>query len=56
MQKLLLISVIIASMVIPIRASRTNNARQGLKRALINMLIFDVVYLLMVMYLWSRLA
>jgi hypothetical protein len=56
MQKLLLISVIISSIVIPIRASRTNNAKQGLKRALLQMLLFDFFYLLLVMYVWSRLA
>jgi hypothetical protein len=56
MQKLLLLSVIIASIVIPIRATRVKNARQGLKRALIQMAIFDLFYLFLLIFVWGRLG
>ena len=54
MQKLILLSVIIASIVIPIRASNAKNARAGLKKTLVQMAIFDLVYLILLIFVWGR--
>ena len=54
MQKLILLSVIIMAMVIPIRATRHPNPKQGLKRALIQMVLFDFFYLFLLLYVWGR--
>ncbi len=45
-------SILIANVVIPIWAARQPNARAALKKALIGLLVFGVVYvvLLMVVY------
>ncbi|MEO7035148.1 MAG: hypothetical protein ABI548_14620 [Polyangiaceae bacterium] len=56
MQKLVLLSVIIASLVIPIRATHAKNAKQGLKKALVQMAIFNLIYLILVLYVYPRLG
>ncbi|HSQ66389.1 MAG TPA: hypothetical protein VLM85_24365 [Polyangiaceae bacterium] len=45
MNKLLLISVLIADVAIPIWASRQPDGKQALKKALIGVLLFNVFYL-----------
>jgi hypothetical protein len=55
MKKLLLLSVIIATIVIPARAARMKNPRQGLKKALLQMVVFDLVYVFLVLFVWHRL-
>jgi Na+/H+ antiporter NhaA len=54
MQKLVLLSVIIASLVIPIRATNAKNPVKGLKRALGQMVVFGLIYLFLLMYVWAR--
>ena len=54
MQKLILLSVIIASIVIPIRATRAKNARLGLRKALIQMAVFNLFYLFLLIFVWNR--
>jgi hypothetical protein len=54
MQKLILLSVIVASIVIPVRATREKNARAGLKKALLQMAIFNLVYLFLLIFVWGR--
>lgn len=54
MQKLILLSVIIASLVIPIRASHAKNAEEGLKRALLQMAAFDLFYLFLLTYVYPH--
>lgn len=54
MRKLILISIIVATVVIPLRAARARSARRGLEQALVAMLVFDVFYLLAVMFLYPR--
>ena len=44
MQKLLLVSILIADVVIPVWASRRPNGRKALRKALVGMLIFNVAY------------
>jgi hypothetical protein len=55
MAKLLLLSVLIAPIVIPSRAANLKNPRVGLKKTLVNMAIFNAVYLFAIMYIYSRL-
>ena len=54
-QKLVLMSVIIASIVIPARAARMKNPAEGLKKALKQIAIFNLVYLFMLVYVVGRL-
>ena len=46
MRKLILISILFATVVIPLRAARERSARRGLEKALFALLVFDVFYLL----------
>ena len=55
MKKLLLLSIILAMIGIPARAARDKNAKRGLRKALRNLLIFDIVYLFGLVYIYGRL-
>lgn len=55
MKKLILLSIIIAAIAIPARAARTKDARVGLKKVVRQTLIFNVVYLLLILFVWMRL-
>jgi hypothetical protein len=48
-------SVIIASIVIPARAARMKSAPAGLKAVLKQVLIFNLIYLFMLMFVVGRL-
>lgn len=54
--KLILLSVIIASVVVPARAARAKDGRKGLKKTLIQMAIFEVVYVFLLTQVWFRMA
>lgn len=54
MRKLILISILFASVLIPIRAARARNARRGLRKALFAMLAFEVFYLLAIALVYPR--
>jgi hypothetical protein len=54
MNKLILLSVIIAAIVIPVRAARAKNAKAGLKKIVKQVAIAHVVYLLALIFLWGR--
>lgn len=54
MQKLILLSVIIASIVVPVRAASMRNPREGLKRTLTLVAIFNAIYLFLLMYVAGR--
>ena len=56
MQKLLLLSIVAATLVIPILAARDVNPRRGFKRALFFFLTFCVLYVLALKYAWFKLA
>ncbi len=53
--KLVVFSVILSSIVIPVWAARTPNARRGLKRAVLALVAFNLLYLLALKYLYWRL-
>jgi hypothetical protein len=55
MQKIILISILFADVLIPLWAARERNAIQGLKKTLFYMFIFNAVYLLLVMFVYPRL-
>jgi hypothetical protein len=54
MSKLILISMIFATIAIPARAARQKNPGKGLKAAIIQTLIFDVFYAFALVFLWGR--
>ena len=55
MRALLLNSILIATVLIPVRASRDPGAGRGLRRALIHMVLFNLVYALACAYLYGHL-
>jgi hypothetical protein len=54
MSKLLLLSVLIASIALPTIAAREKNAKRGLRKAIIYMLLFNVFYLFGLIFLYGR--
>jgi hypothetical protein len=54
-QKLLLVSILIAAIAIPFRAARARTARLGLRRAVFWMLAFNILYLFAVRLVYPRL-
>jgi len=53
-KKLILLSVIIASIALPARAARMADGHAGLKKALIHVVIFEFIYLLLITQVWFR--
>lgn len=54
MSKLLVLSIMIAMLVIPTRAARDPKPKRGLKRAVVNMLLYGAFYAFAMIYLWGR--
>lgn len=55
MAKLLLLSFVFATVVIPVRAAKRKNPKKALKRALIQLALFNGFYMFNLYYLQSRL-
>jgi hypothetical protein len=55
MRSLLLISILIATVAIPVRAARDASARRGFRRALLQMALFNTIYLLACAFVYYRL-
>jgi hypothetical protein len=56
MSKLLLLSILIATIALPARAAtRSKNPKVGLKKALLHVAIFNAFYLFGLLYLYGRL-
>ncbi len=53
--KLLLLSVIIVMIVLPITMARDTNAVRGLKKTLLLVIAFNLLYLFLVRYVYPRL-
>jgi hypothetical protein len=53
--KLLLMSVIIVMVVLPITMARDSNAQRGLKKTLLLVIAFNLLYLFLVQYVYPRL-
>lgn len=54
MKKLLLLSVIIASIAIPVRLAAAKNPRKALRKVLIQAAVFNLFYLFALVFLWAR--
>jgi len=55
MKKLILLSIIFASIAIPARAAKLPDARAGLKKALLQTALFSLLYVVLVTQVWTRL-
>jgi hypothetical protein len=55
-KKLILLSVIIASIVLPARAARAVDGKAGLKKALVQVVIFEFIYVLLITQVWFRMG
>lgn len=53
--KLLLISIMMMSIIIPAEAARQKDPRRGLRRALRNMVLFNLFYVLAITFIYPRL-
>ncbi len=53
--KMVLISILFLSIIIPARAAQAKDPRKGLKKALIQMAVFNLIYVLALTYLYPRL-
>lgn len=56
MKKLILLSVIIASIALPARAARLADGQAGLKKALVQVVIFEFIYMLLITQVWFRMG
>ncbi len=56
MQSLLLTSILVATLALPIVASRDRLPRRGLRRALLAMLAFELFYLFACIVIYPRIA
>ncbi len=56
MHKLLLMSVLLASTLIPALSARESQPRRGLERTVVRLLIFNFVYLLAVVFVYQRIC
>ncbi len=55
MHKLLLLSILLATIAIPVRGARNTNPVRGLKKTVLHMFAFECFYLVAVIYLYPRL-
>lgn len=55
MQKLLLLSVVIATLAIPLFAARDANARRGLRRTVVTFALFVAFYVFACLVIYPRL-
>jgi hypothetical protein len=54
MSKVLLLSIMIAIIALPARAANLANSRQGMRKAIIWMLFFELFYVFALMFLIGR--
>ena len=55
MQKFLLLSILLMTVVIPMRTAQDPSARRGLRRTLLLVVAFNAVYLFSIIYILPRL-
>jgi hypothetical protein len=55
-QKLLLISILFATLMLPIRAARHPNPVKGLRRAILYAVVFNALYAIAILFLYPRLS
>lgn len=54
MGTILLLSIMIGAIAIPVRAAKVKDPRRGLKKALTQVAIFNLMYLFFLLYLYGR--
>jgi hypothetical protein len=54
MKKIILLSILVATIAIPTRAANESNARLALKKAIVNSLVFFVIYWLLLLFVYPR--
>ncbi|HEY4104154.1 MAG TPA: hypothetical protein VGM44_09690 [Polyangiaceae bacterium] len=54
MSKLVLLSIVIATIAVPALAAREPSPRKGLRRVIIGMLLFEAFYVFALMFLFGR--
>lgn len=54
MAKLILLSLLFAMLGIPARAAREKNPRKGLRKVIVQFLIFEALYLLALKYVYGH--
>ena len=54
MSKLLLLSIVIATIALPARPSREPNSKNGLRKVIIWMLLFELFYVFALLFLVGR--
>jgi hypothetical protein len=55
MQKFLLISLLVATIAIPMRAAKLASPTRGLRKTVVGLVIFNVVYLFFLRFIYPRL-
>jgi hypothetical protein len=55
MRKLLVMSILFATFVVPMRAARDRSALRGLRRALVVVSLYAAAYILLIVYVVPRL-
>jgi hypothetical protein len=55
MEKLLLLSVVVMTVVIPLHAARMRDDKKGLRRALARFFAYNLVYWVAVIFIWFTL-
>jgi hypothetical protein len=55
MKKLLLLSILVATVAIPMIAATDRSAIRGLRRTVLWMAAFNLCYLIAIIYVWPRL-
>lgn len=55
MQKLLLVSILVATIALPMRAAADPSPARGLRRAIVWLVAFNVAYLIGIVYVLPRL-
>jgi len=53
MGKAFLMSILVAGVAIPVLAARDRHAARGLKRALLCLLLFDVLYVFLLLFVYA---
>jgi hypothetical protein len=56
MPKLLLISILIANLTLPMLAARDPSPRRGLRRTVVSLVLFNVFYLIGIVYILPRIS
>jgi hypothetical protein len=54
MQKILLTSILIATVAIPMRAAKQRSAQRGLQKTIVGFALFNLFYVFALIYLYPR--